>query len=127
MSEQLDLTQLPITPYNNTSGHSGSDTSRERAEREDSNGTTSYRQRETLSMLHSRGTLGVTWKELGERYNWHHGQASGVLSVLHKEGWIVRLKERRNKCAVYVAPQYSIGRELSERKIKSCPNCGWHK
>ena len=127
MSEQLDLTKLPLTPYNNTSGYSGTDTSRERAEREDNDGTTSYRQRETLSFLHSRGALGATWKELGERYNWHHGQASGVLSVLHKEGIIVRLVQRRDKCAVYVLPQFVNGRVTSERKDKTCPNSAWHK
>jgi hypothetical protein len=43
----------------------------------------------------------------------HHGQASGALSVLHKEGRIARLTERRNRCAVYVLPEYVQGRETS--------------
>lgn len=36
----------------------------------------------------------------------HHGQASSVLSVLHKEGRLARLTEKRERCAVYVLPEY---------------------
>ena len=46
---------LPETPYAGTSGWSGSDTSRERAETEDHEGTTSARQERVLAGL---GTLG---------------------------------------------------------------------
>ena len=125
--QQIAFDELPITPYNNTSGHSGSDTSRERAERDDKDGTTSNRQRNTLNELRYCNYRGITWRELAERYNMHHGQASGVLSVLHKANLIVRLKEKRDKCAVYVLAEYVCGREVSERTVKSCPNCGWHE
>lgn len=103
----------PRTPYAGTSGWSGSDTSRERAERDDADGTTSHRQQQALSALRTAGAQGLTWKEVGARFGWHHGQASGVLSVLHKEGEIDRLTQRRNRCQVYVAHDYVNGRETS--------------
>lgn len=106
----------PILPYSGTSGHSGSDTSEERARREDRDGTTSKRQRATLTYLSGRGQQGATWVDLGSAFNLNHGQASGVLSVLHGAGKIERLTERRHKCLVYVAPEYVAGRELSPRK-----------
>jgi hypothetical protein len=77
----------------------------------------------TLSVL-SSNYFGRTWKELADIQSWHHGQASGVLSVLHKEGLIARLIEKRNRCAVYVMPEYVNGRAIAERKIKSCKHCG---
>lgn len=93
-------------PYAGTSGWSGSDTSQERAEQEDSDGTTSRRQEQTLASLAGRHGEGLTWRELGTARGWHHGQASGVLSVLHKTGRIARLTERRDRCAVYVLTDY---------------------
>lgn len=126
IGDDSDIYTLPVLPYNNSSGHSGTDTSRERAEREDNDGTTSARQKRVLYVLHLWRSQGGTWKDLAKYYNLHHGQASGVLSVLHKEGIIFRLKERRDKCAIYVLPEFVNGREVSARKIKSCPNCGWH-
>ena len=119
--------ELPVLPFAGTSGWSGSDSSRERAIRQDSDGTTANRQTLTLRILWEESKYdGITWSELTERTGWHHGSSSGVLSVLHKEGLIVRLKERRDTCAVYVAPVFTNGREISERKIKTCKNCG-HK
>jgi hypothetical protein len=118
---------LPDLPYAGTSGWSGSETSRERAETADADGTTTERQQAVLRLLRERnvyadtpgnpvwtgGIGGLTWKELGVLAGMHHGQASGALSVLHKEGRIARLTERRNRCAVYVLPEYVQGRETS--------------
>lgn len=107
---------LPILPYGDadtgrSSGWSGSDTSRDRAHAEDASGTTTERQRKVLLYLASRGIEGATWKDLATYYGWHHGQASGALSVLHKEGHIARLAdERRSRCAVYVLPEKVHGR-----------------
>lgn len=115
---------IPELPYAGTSGWSGSDTSRERAVTEDRDGTTTRRQTEVLSYLRNVVAYGATWKELAEHFGWHHGQASGVLSVLHKTGHIARLQERRNKCAVYVLPDYTAGRPLAVQKHKCCPHCG---
>ena len=40
----------------------------------------------------------------------HHGRVSGALSVLHKVGKLARLTETRDKCKVYVLPEYVNGR-----------------
>jgi hypothetical protein len=47
---------------------------------------------------------------LADICGWHHGQASGALSDLHKAGLIARLVERRNRCSVYVLPEHVGGR-----------------
>jgi hypothetical protein len=124
MAIAKDWSNMPVLPYGGTSGWSGSETSRLRAIDEDSNGTTAGRQQDTLNLLFDSGVLGMTWKELSDQTGWHHGSASGVLSVLHKEGLIVRLKEKRNRCAIYILERYVQGRELSDRKIRRCGNCG---
>lgn len=94
-------------PYAGTSGWSGSATSRERAERDDADGTTTERQRAVLALLSDRRWVGATYAEVGRTYGWHHGQASGALSVLHKAGRVARLaKHRRGRCAVYVLPEH---------------------
>lgn len=100
----------PILPYGGeggeNSGWSGSDTSRERAERDDTTGVTSVRQRAILRHLAAYGETGVTYFELGQRMGMHHGQSSGALSNLHKGGAIARLVERRHGCHVYVLPEF---------------------
>jgi len=114
----------PETPYAGTSGWSGSVTSEARAIREDSDGTTTQRQAEVLAYLDQRGWTGATWREVAQEAGWHHGQASGALSVLHKVGKVVRLfgdgspNTVRNGCAVYVLPEYVAGRQPSEHGRK---------
>jgi len=98
----MDDEPSPALPYAGTSGWSGSDTSLARAIDDDTSGRTSQRQAATLESLRQAGDIGLTWKELGEIHDWHHGKASAVLSVLHKTGRIARLTERRNRCKVYV-------------------------
>ena len=68
----------------------------------------------TLRYLMYRGEEGVTWFELGQEFGWHHGQASGVLSSLHREKRISRLKEKRGRSSVYVDNMYVNGRETAE-------------
>lgn len=123
MMEELDFT-LPVTPYAGTSGWKGSEASHDRVIQDDADGTTSKRQKETLVSLGAAGIRGLTWKELGEVYGWHAGQSSGCLSVLHLEGMVARLKERRNRCSIYVLPAFVNGRETSERKTNTCKHCG---
>ena len=123
MNEELDFS-LPVIPYAGTSGWKGSDASRDRVIEDDADGTTSKRQKETLVSLGAAGIRGLTWKELGEIYGWHAGQSSGCLSVLHLEGMVARLKERRNRCSIYVLPAFVNGRETSERKTNTCKHCG---
>lgn len=114
----------PLLPYAGTSGHSGGATSEERARRDDGDGTTAGRQQRTLRLLDESHWStdsqpigkqhGLTWKELARLAGWHHGQASGVLSVLHKEGRIARLTDRRERSFAYVLPEYVDGRETQE-------------
>jgi hypothetical protein len=99
------LDYMPMYP-DGTGGHSGSDTSQARAERERDNGTKSFREIETLSWLALAGENGLTYAELGRKADWHHGQSSSVLSTLHKTGRVARLTTRRNGAKVYVLPVY---------------------
>ena len=130
--EQLLWTTFPSggdavsLPYNGTSGWSGTDTSQERAVTADTNGDTSRRQQEAINALYRAHKDGLTWKGLARIMDWHHGQASGVLSVLHKEGRIARLLERRDRCRIYVHLEHVGDRETDSqgRKPKACPNCG---
>lgn len=116
---------MPELPYAGTSGFSGTDTSRDRAIAEDSNGTTGRRQLETLMFLAMRANHGATWKELAEQLSLHHGSASGVLSVLHLAGKVERLNETRNRCKVYVLPDFVLGRLTEKRRSPACcPHCG---
>lgn len=108
------MTELPYGPADDrTSGFAaGVATSEERARRADQEGTTSLRQKQVLLCLDVEcRERGVTWKELADRFGWHHGQASGILSNLHKAGRIARLTERRHRCYVYVLPEDVLGRD----------------
>lgn len=108
-----------VLPYNGSSGWSGTETSKNRAESEDSKGVTSERQQALLSLLDRRGLSGGTWKDLGEELGWHHGQISGALSVLHKAGEIARLKEAKDRSAIYVGLDFVNDRESEEYKSKN--------
>jgi hypothetical protein len=113
-------------PYNGTAGWSGTDTSQQRAldnihsEREENN------QQKALRLLKLRGTVGLTWKELSTETGWHHGTASGILSVLHMSGAIVRTYTVRNRCKVYVHQNFKDDVKIEPRikKEKLCPHCG---
>lgn len=94
--------QLPLTPYAGSMGWDGS-------------GATSLNQSQTLNHVRAQGERGLTWFELAEIMNWHHGTASGQLSVLDKVGLLRRLKEKRGRSSVYVVAQYVNGRELAKR------------
>jgi len=111
----------PITPYAGTSGWSGTDTSLRRAHEDDRDGTTTRRQRITLAALSGAGPGGLTWKELARVAEWHHGQASGVLTILHMAGRITRLTEKRDRCRVYVLPEYVNDRDTEPyaRRVQS--------
>jgi hypothetical protein len=111
------MSDTPILPYAGTSGWKGSEASRDRAFIDDANGTTTSRQRIALKRVWDQQFRGLTWKDFSETDNLHAGQSSGVLSVLHKAGLIVRLTEKRNRCSVYVAPIYVNGRSVSNYKL----------
>ena len=98
----MTAAMVPSMPYNGTGGHSGSDTSKERAEREADDGTLAKRQREVMAFLWARSDYGATWNEVAEHLGIHHGSASGALSNLHKAGRIVRTTDRRGRSEVYM-------------------------
>lgn len=105
-----DDLELPLLPYGGTSGHAGTDTSRDRALAEDQDGTTADRQRRTMNALVDAVHYGRTWRELAAVTGLHHGSASSSLSILHKEGKIARLAETRDRCKVYVHLDFVEGR-----------------
>lgn len=110
----------PVTPYDGgtSSGHSGTDTSAARAQREDTDGTTKRRQQRVLDMLGQAGTQGVTVKVLREATGWHHGQASAALSNLHQGGLIARLVEVRDRCKVYTLPTFVADRDTEPHGVR---------
>ena len=107
------MTDLPVTPYAGTSGWSGSSTSREHAERNDSSGRTETRQSLALQELRRRGWHGATSAEVGAVLGIPHQSYSAVMSVLHKEGLVARLQDRRGGREIYVLPQYVGDRPTS--------------
>ena len=113
----------PELPYNGSSGWSGSSASRKRAEQADTNGITAQRQIDTMNLLEAKAETGLTWNELAFHYGWHHGQASGALSNLHKSGHISRLHETRDNSHVYVLPEWIMFRPTQEfgRKQTAAP------
>lgn len=116
MSDDEDDKNLPELPYpddraGSSSGWSGSDTSRERAERADTEGITADSQRMVLHTARRVGARGVTVVDMRNQTSLHHGVLSGALSVLHQKGRLARLTERRDRCLIYVLPEFVNGRE----------------
>lgn len=121
----------PMLPYPDedgtmTGGWSGSETSHERAKTEARNGTLQQRQQEVLNMVARKRFAGATWREVSSTLGLHHGQASGALSNLHKGGRVVRLTQKRGKCAIYVYPEYVEGRSVAPygRRTPASPEVG---
>lgn len=119
--------RMPVLPYDDdgrpSSGWSGSETSHDRAKNDDESGRTAKRQRVVLAYLNIRGTHGATVRETRNALGLHHGQASGVLSNLHKGKRIARLSETRDRCRVYVALDFVGERETETpgRRRKVAP------
>jgi hypothetical protein len=110
MSDQAEL------PYAGTEGWSGSDTSRERAYADATEGTAGKRQRAVLDLVSRQEGVGVTWAEVGHSLGLHHGQASATLSALHLAGRIERLVERRGRSQIYVLPQHVGDRQVAPHR-----------
>jgi hypothetical protein len=110
------MIDYPELPYSGTSGYQGSDTSESRARTADKNGTTGKRQAEVIQALKHASFRGLTWKELSHVTGWHHGQASGALSVLHKTSHIARLADTRNRCKIYVNLESVGGRKVEAHR-----------
>jgi hypothetical protein len=106
MSDQPDLFSTAgddddFMPYNNTAGYVNQPASVERAATEATTGAATKRAQDILKLL-SNHDEGLTYQQVCELMNLHHGQASGALSILHKSGLVFMLKEKRNKCHPYV-------------------------
>lgn len=110
------MIDYPELPYAGTSGWSGSDTSRTRAVTADYSGQTLDRQQTVIRLLRDSGSFGMTWKDLSDFTGWHHGTASGALSVLHKVEKICRLTDKRDKCKIYVMPEYVNDRPIEPQR-----------
>lgn len=115
-----------FVPYNGTAGWSGTDTSQQRAIDNIHSGRELNNQQLALLLLKKAGANGLTWKELATATGWHHGTTSGVLSVLHQSGAIVRTVKVRNKCKIYVHQDYKdqVMHEVYKKREKLCPHCG---
>jgi hypothetical protein len=113
-------------PYNGTAGWSGTDTSQQRALDNIHSGKELNNQEFALFILKSRGIHGATWKEIATHTGWHHGTASGVLSVLHQSGAIVRLYSARNRCKIYVHQDFKddVKYVVYKKPERFCPHCG---
>jgi hypothetical protein len=103
-----------IIPYGQKgSGWAGSETSRERAEREDAMGITGKRQAQVFALLAQHTNDGMTVKEVEDALSIGHGPASSALTHLHRAERVVRLQERRMNQQVYVLRGYAEGRAES--------------
>lgn len=67
-------------------------------------------QEATVLIITEHRDRGATVADMREWLGVHHGTASGALSILHRNGRIARLAERRDGCKIYVVPQYVMGR-----------------
>lgn len=103
----------PITPYAGTSGWSGTAASEERARSRDADGKTLSVQSRVHTLVALGGMSGRTIAEIRDRApDEHHGTLSGALTALHKAGKILRLTEQRDRCSVYVCPQFLHDRQV---------------
>jgi DNA-binding MarR family transcriptional regulator len=106
-----------VLPYGGKSQR-GSD----QQKKNDESGATTARQATTIQFVRDAGEKGVTSKDLREQFGWHHGQASGAASVLHKAGLIVRLAKTRDHYGVYVVPEHIAGRDTREYQPAAGPS-----
>lgn len=105
-----------FTPY-----IAASDTSKARAVSEETSGVGEERRKLILQLL-AAAPHGLTWKELSALTELHHGQVSGLLSVLHGAGNIIQLRATRDKCHPYIHPRFTdhyTERELVREPVKS--------
>ena len=95
--------------YGGTGGSVQRQTSIDREEYERNSGETKARAIRFMTIFHDYGEMGVTWKEMKDHYKTrytvelHHGQISGLLTNLHKDGKIfIAASNRRDGCFAYM-------------------------
>jgi hypothetical protein len=107
------MSEQPALTYAGTSGWSGTDTSEERARREDSSGKTLHVQSIVMAHVSRQGMDGRTVAELRRALpQMHHGSISSALTNLHRAGMLACLTEKRERCHVYVRPEFVNGRSF---------------
>lgn len=113
-----ELIEHPVLTYpepdgSRTAGHSGVDTSRERAIDEARTGKTLHVQSIVMAHVSRHGMDGRTVAELRRSLpQMHHGSISSALTNLHRAGMLVCLTEKRERCHVYVRPEFVNGRSF---------------
>lgn len=90
-----------LLPYAGTAGFVEQPASKDRATKEARSGKAIKRAREILHTL-SLNPEGLTYQQVGDLLNLHHGQSSGALSILHQNGVVFMLRKKINRCHVYV-------------------------
>ena len=103
-----------LLPYAGTAGFVDQPASIERAKKEAASGKAVKRAKQILHTL-SLHPEGLTYKQVGDLLNLHHGQSSGALSILHQNGVVFMLQEKINRCHVYVHSNQRYKYEASER------------
>lgn len=103
-----------LMPYAGTAGFVDQPASKERAKRETANGKAIKRARQILHTL-SLHPEGLTYQQVGDLLNLHHGQSSGALSILHQNGVVFMLHKKINRCHVYVHSNQRYKYEDAER------------
>jgi len=106
--------ELEIREYGQKGeGWSGSDSSRDRAEREEASGVTGWRRVQVHDLIRTKAGLGMTCHEVEVELGIGHGAASAALTHLHRAGHLTRLTERRNGQEPYVLHAFVNGRETA--------------
>lgn len=70
-----------------------------------------------VEAMHALTTEGMTWSEVSTLFDCHHGVSSGHLSILHEDGTLARLSQKRGGQRIYVLPEYVNGRETESYGI----------
>lgn len=108
MSDQPQLT-YPEPDGSYTTGHSGTDTSREQAK----SGKARLAQSQVMDSMRLYAERGRTVAELRTAMpDYHHGSISSALTNLHRAGILARLVEKRDRCHVYVLADCVNGRPV---------------
>jgi DNA-binding transcriptional ArsR family regulator len=120
------MSSQPYVPYGGTAGWSETDTSQERALFNLRTGREYNNQQKALALIKQSAEEGLTWKELSQATDMHHGTATGVLTVLYKSGAILRTNKVRNRCRVYMDISFTdtVFHIPFKEKEKLCPHCG---
>jgi DNA-binding transcriptional regulator GbsR (MarR family) len=98
--------QFDFDTYNGTAGYVNRPASKERAIRQRENKVLSDQAQRVLYLLNYAGKDGMTWREIGEALDLHHGQISGLLSNMHQKEMVFSVIQIRDRCHPYVHKHY---------------------